>query len=86
VFLFVITEIEDSCKRGLSQCFCIYDNGTFEMLTANQELPVMEMAVTTEGGGSSSSGPMNVTMNKGPSSVTKKVELPLETACKVGVS
>jgi hypothetical protein len=48
-------------------------------------LSVTEMAVTTEAGGSGDGGPTNVTINKGLSSVTNKLEPPLETACKVGV-
>jgi len=42
----------------------------------------MEMAVTTEAGGS----PMNITMNKKLASAINKLEPPLGTACKVGVS
>ena len=43
----------------------------------------METAVTTEAGGSGGGGPVNITMNKGLSSVTNKLEPPLGTACKV---
>jgi hypothetical protein len=41
------------------------------------------MAVTTEAGGSGGGDPVNVTTNKGLSSVTNKLEPPLETAWKV---
>jgi hypothetical protein len=45
----------------------------------------MEMAVTTEAGGSGGGIPMNVTMNKKLASAINKLEPPLGTACKVGV-
>jgi hypothetical protein len=79
-------EMKNSCKRGLSPCSAYKMTEHSKCREQTKNFPsITETAVTTEAGGSGGVGPVNATTNKGLSSVTNKLEPPLETACKVGV-